>query len=134
MNIERQHVVMLTDVYTRLRCLARLAENDQPQWLALADRLYEIGPDAAREYFDTVKRIMEIDETVSDPHVILLRASVRLGNPDRWEMWTDAPSDPGAGSDLIPTQLNRKCPRCGWVTWNLNDIRNDWCGNCKEAT
>ena len=115
MNIENieHHIVILTDVYTRLRCLARIADEPTAQWLALADRLYEIGPDAAREHYDTVKRIMEIDETVNDPLVILLRASVRLGNHD---------------------QLNRKCPRCGWVTWNLNDIRNDWCGNCKEAT
>jgi hypothetical protein len=44
----------------------------------------------------------------------------------------DAPTDPDAGSDHIP--INITCPRCNKTSWNLNDIRNSWCDNCKAYT
>lgn len=29
---------------------------------------------------------------------------------------------------------NFKCPRCGAVSWNSNDVREGYCGRCHEFT
>jgi hypothetical protein len=65
--------------------------------------------------------------------LVLLRASLMTmqEGTKRWVM-RDVPTDPDAGSDHIP--INITCPRCNKTSWNLNDIRNGWCDNCKAYT
>ncbi len=34
-------------------------------------------------------------------------------------------------ADLVP---KRRCPRCGLVTWNSTDIKEGYCGECRDWT
>lgn len=67
-----------------------------------ARELYNNAPHEALAYLDIVKKVLEIDETVTTVSVVLLRASLISEDRQRWAMPGDAPSDPDAGSDLIP--------------------------------
>lgn len=81
---------------------------------AAARELYACAPVDAMPYLDTVKKVLEIDTAVTTVSVVLLRASLieqakviaqateRV--PNRWDMSTNKPTDPDAGSDLIPVR------------------------------
>lgn len=66
--------------YARLRCLEREADRAGysergTRFHKAADAIYRMTPHAA-DYLDTIKKIMEIDTDVTDPNVVLMRASV----------------------------------------------------------
>jgi hypothetical protein len=125
------NIIEVCRAYAELICSARRMGNTE--YVAClrhaARELYAFAPIDAMPHLDTVKRVLEIDTQVTTVSVVLLRAS--LIPPASWVM-RDAPTDPDAGSDHIP--INITCPRCNKTSWNLNDIRNGWCDNCKAYT
>ncbi len=139
------NIVEVCRAYAELMCAARRFDraHESPERLAAspyalclfngAEALLRSAPAEAREHLDTVKRVLEIDQTITTVSVVLLRASLMTmeEGTKRWVM-RDAPTDPNTGSDHIPISIT--CPRCNKRSWNLNDIRNGWCDNCKAYT
>jgi hypothetical protein len=102
-----QNIVEVCRAYAGLICSARKLRNDYyPHcFIAAARALYGAAPVDAMPYLDTVKKVLEIDETITTVSVVLLRASLATEESGkRWAMRGDAPSDPDAGSDLIPVR------------------------------
>jgi hypothetical protein len=129
------NIVEVCRAYAELICSARRLRNDYyPHcFIAAARALLGSAPIDAMPHLDMVKKVLEIDTTVTTVSVVLLRASLMTmqEGTKRWVM-RDVPTDPDAGSDHIP--INITCPRCNKTSWNLNDIRNGWCDNCKAYT
>jgi hypothetical protein len=76
-------IVEVCREYARLLCtkrdLATMTPADLDVMFSLlkVERvLLEMAPPGAHEYLDTIKRIMEIDQKITDPELILMRASV----------------------------------------------------------
>ena len=85
-------IAVLCQEYARLRCYARLLAHrgDAGDFAGLlrdvSSYLLDEAPPEALADLDTVKRIMEIDVAITDPIVVLLRASIEppelpLGGP-----------------------------------------------------
>jgi hypothetical protein len=132
------NIVELCRAYADLICTARKLRNDYyPHCLIAASRaLLGSAPIDAMPHLDTVKRVLEIDTTVTTVSLVLLRASLMTmqEGTKRWVM-RDAPSDPDAGGDLIP--LKEKpfvCRRCGSISWHPQDMETGYCGACHDFT
>jgi hypothetical protein len=61
--------------YARLLCAIR-ERPDDTGLKGGVHMLLEMAPEEARYHLDTIKRIMEIDQNVTNPEVVLMRASV----------------------------------------------------------
>lgn len=82
------HTVAVCTAYAQLLCAAREAYNPNSRFgmdcaAALTDAawtLSQAAPGTSGPYLDTIKKVMEIDRDVTDPHVVLMRASVAVDN------------------------------------------------------
>jgi hypothetical protein len=72
------NIVELCRAYAELVCSARrLDRPDYAGCLRLAaEVLYDAAPYDARRHLDTIKRVLEIDPTVTTVSVVLMRASL----------------------------------------------------------
>ena len=132
------NIVEVCRAYADLICTARrLGYTDHATCLSHTARaLLACAPVDALSHLDTVKRVLEIDTTITTVSVVLLRASLMTmqEGTKRWVM-RDAPSDPDAGGDLIP--LKEKpfvCRRCGSISWHPQDMETGYCGACHDFT
>jgi hypothetical protein len=72
-------VFLACQAYARLLCQRRTGSGyaEQRRRADRAERIIlEMAPREAHPYLDTIKRIMEIDEQLTDENELLLRASV----------------------------------------------------------
>ena len=105
------NIVEVCRAYAELMCAARRFDraHESPTRLAAspyalclfngAEALLRSAPAEAREHLDTVKKVLEIDQTITTVSVVLLRASLMTmeEGTKRWAMRGDAPSDPRCG-------------------------------------
>ena len=74
------HIVfMVCNSYATMICIARKLTDlpdDAASLCESAHRIADAAPAEAQIYLDTVKRILEIDTQVTDPTIVLMRASL----------------------------------------------------------
>ena len=72
-------VFMVCNSYAMMICIARRLDHlpdEAAQLCESAHRIADAAPAEAQIYLDTVKRILEIDTQVTDPTIVLMRASL----------------------------------------------------------
>ena len=132
------NIVELCRAYAELMCDARRFDraHESPTRLAAspyalclfngAEALLRSAPAEAREHLDTVKKVLEIDQTITTVSVVLLRASL-IGQAKVIAQATDP--------DTTPTSRpSTTCIKCGRTSYNLNDIQNNYCAACHDWT